>query len=201
MPNSAGLILLAAGGSTRLGRPKQLLRFQGQSLLGRAASAALASCCRPIVVVLGAEADACRAEIADLPVSVTINSAWQRGMGSSLRAGLESLRATPSETAPFEPAAVVLMLVDQPGVDAELLDRLVAAWRETGRPIVASAYEQTLGVPALFSCERFEQLRTLPDDVGARGLIRDAPPSDVAVVEAPQGARDIDTPVDSALLE
>src|SRR5215475_6610558 len=81
---SVALLLLAAGGSTRMGRPKQLLEYRGRPLLRHSVEQALGSRCRPVVVVLGAEADACRAAIQDAPVDVMINHAWAEGMGSSI---------------------------------------------------------------------------------------------------------------------
>ena len=144
------VIILAAGASVRLGQPKQLLRFRGLSLLRHATETALGSVCRPVLVVLGAFADRLQAELAALPVTVVINSAWAEGMASSIRAGL---RVVASE-APG-PDAVVIMLCDQPLLTSRMLDQLVRVHRLEARGIVAAAYEETLGVPALFSRRYF----------------------------------------------
>src|SRR5947199_10804400 len=86
-----GLLLLAAGGSARMGAAKQLLRCEGQTLLRRAAETALASVCRPVIVVLGARCDALRPELHGLPVEITENPDWALGMGSSISAGVQAM--------------------------------------------------------------------------------------------------------------
>jgi molybdenum cofactor cytidylyltransferase len=184
-----GLVLLAAGGSTRLGHSKQLLRWNGRSLLRRAAETALASGCHPVVVVLGAGADAHRAELEGLPVRDVENTRWREGMGGSLRLGMEALREEPSLE------AVVLMVCDQPAVDAEHLRALMRARQEQGRPVVASGYGGTVGVPALFDRSLFAELEALPASAGARPLLTKEP-GRVAVVPLPGGELDVDTPED-----
>lgn len=112
-----GLLLLAAGVSSRLGsEPKQLLAYEGESLLRHAARTALASSCLPIIVVIGAHRERIEAEIADLPVEIIFNEAWAAGMASSIRAWMEYLVAHAA------PRAVVLMLCDQPHVSASLIN-------------------------------------------------------------------------------
>jgi molybdenum cofactor cytidylyltransferase len=119
-------IVLAAGASTRLGegRSKQLLRYQGRTLLRHSVEQALASSCRPVIVVLGAEVERCQRELAGLDVQVAINPAWAEGMGSSIRAGMISLTAA----APGA-RAVVITLCDQPLVGAAFIDRLVQRYQ------------------------------------------------------------------------
>jgi CTP:molybdopterin cytidylyltransferase MocA len=120
--HAVAAIVLAAGASTRLGegRSKQLLRFQGRTLLRHAAEQALASSCRPVIVVLGAEVERCQRELAGLDVHVTINAAWADGMGSSIRAGMTALNAAAPDA-----RAVVITLCDQPLVTGAFIDRLV----------------------------------------------------------------------------
>ena len=92
MPD-VGIVLLAAGGSTRMDRPKQLLPIAGQSMLRHAAAAAVGSGCTPIVVVLGAGADSLQKELSGLPVTLAVNDIWQRGLGGSIRCGMRALLA------------------------------------------------------------------------------------------------------------
>ncbi len=185
-----GLVILAAGGSTRLGRPKQLLPYRGRSLLRHTAETAVASVCRPVVVVLGAHAANMEGETCGLPVRVVENSLWRQGMATSLRRGLQAL-----ETGDAGTAAVVIALCDQPLVTVQVIDALVLAYRTEGRPIIASAYAGCLGVPALFDRSLFPELRALTGDEGARRIItRHA--KDVHGVPLPGGALDLDTPED-----
>ncbi len=185
-----GLILLAAGGSRRLGSPKQLVAdAQGRSLVRRAAETALASACRPVVVVLGASAEAVEVELAGLPVTITINPEWQTGLASSLQAGLNTLAEVQT------PDAVVVMLCDQPQVTSALLDSLLDAYAGTEHEVIASEYGGTLGVPALFGPALFGALALLTGDEGARRVIKNyAGP--MTRVPFPEGVYDIDTPLD-----
>jgi len=113
-----------------LGQPKQLLSFRGRSLLRHAAETALASVCRPVVVVLGAFAERLNGELSGLPVTVAMNLQWAEGMSSSIRAGLKALAAESAG-----PNAVVIMLCDQPLVSAQFLNRLVAVHQSSGKGI------------------------------------------------------------------
>lgn len=185
-----GLVILAAGASTRLGWPKQLLHYRGRSLLRHVAETAAGSVCRPIVVVLGAHAAKLEAELRGLPVRVVVNLLWRAGMATSLRRGVEALEAGEEFI-----AAVVITLCDQPLVTASAIDALVHAYRSVGRPIVASAYAGILGVPALFDRSLFPELLALEGEEGARRIIaRHA--EDVRGVPFPEAVLDIDTPED-----
>ena len=181
-----GAIVLAAGGSSRLGAPKQLLTFRGETLVRRAAKAALESVCDRVVVVVGNHAQQMRQEMGDLPVLVVENEDWQSGISSSIRAGLGQISSQDG---------VVITLCDQPFMTAAVLNELISTHRETGRAIVASAYGTTRGVPAFFAPELFNELASLTKDEGARRIIA-SHPEKVATVEFPQGAIDIDTPED-----
>jgi molybdenum cofactor cytidylyltransferase len=117
-----GAVVLAAGPSTRMGRPKQLLQFSGQTLVRRAASVAVEAGCRPVVVVTGAHAVATREALSGLDVQEAKNQEWPSGISSSIRVGVEAVGRTSPST-----AAILLMLCDQPFVTQELLARIVAA--------------------------------------------------------------------------
>jgi molybdenum cofactor cytidylyltransferase len=161
------VVVLAAGGSRRLGTPKQLVRWRGRTLLRRAAEAALACGCGPVTVVLGADAPTMRAELEDLPVHVAVHRRWRAGLSSTLRAGVRAARAA---SAGGGPDAILFLTCDQPYVTAPLLRRLVRRFRR-GASITASAYDRTLGVPAVFAREFFGDLRTLSGDQGAKRLL------------------------------
>jgi len=205
---AVAIVVLAAGGSNRLGTPKQLLRWRGRTLLRRAAETAVASVRRPgtsagrvggatavplgpVVVVLGAEARAMRAELDGLAAHVAVNRRWRDGLASSLRSGL---RAAIAASGRGGPAAVLIVTCDQPYVTPRLLRSLVQRFRR-GAPIVACAYAGTLGVPALFGRTFFGELASLEGDGGAKPVIerhRDV----VRIVAFERGAADVDSPGD-----
>lgn len=191
---ASGLMILAAGSSSRLGQPKQLLPFRGRSLLRHAAETALASVCRPVVVVLGAFAERLTGELSGLPVTVAVNRQWTEGMSSSIRAGLKALGVESAG-----PNAVIIMLCDQPLVSARFLDRLVAVHQASGRGIVAAEYAGEGGVPALFSRAYYGELAALRGSRGAQALIvRYA--KEGARIALPEAARDVDRLEDMLLL-
>lgn len=194
-PAGVGAVILAAGASTRMGVPKQLLQFGGETMLRRAASVALKAGCRPVVVVTGANATQSRKALRGLDVREAENPQWESGISSSVRVGIEAVvTASPGTT------AVVLMLCDQPFVTREIIARLVAAHIETGRSIVASLYGGSYGVPALFGKVHFAELRTLKGDAGAKRVIQKHLPK-VHLLPFPEGEIDIDTPDDLARLQ
>lgn len=188
--NAIAAVILAAGASTRMGTPKQLLLYQGQSLLRRVTETAIAAHCSPIFVVLGAYSAQIRCELRDLPVQVVENLEWQRGMGSSIRHGIQAL----IETSPLVEAAI-LLLCDQPFVSVPTIHQLESVYRSTNNPIIASSYQNTIGVPALFHSTLFLELTGLTQAEGAKKVIQRHINS-VVTVEFPQGAIDLDTPND-----
>ncbi len=187
-----GVVILAAGSSTRMGTPKQLLELNGQPLLVRAVEAALASPTWPVVVVLGAHAEKIRPVLARLPVLVTENPAWTEGMAASIREGITMLQQFSRGL-----DAAVVALCDQPAFSAEVIAQLIATQRTTGRSIVAARYAGRNGAPALFLHEHFPTLAHLTGEEGARALLNDDP-SRVASVDLPALATDLDTPADFA---
>jgi len=178
-------ILLAAGASTRLGHPKQLIEIDGETLLRRAARALLATSPRELVVVLGHDASTMQSTIDDLPLRCVIASGYARGMSASLRAGVAAL-----DTAS---AGALVALTDQPALDVAHLLALRDAWRTTPLRAAASAYGGVLGVPALLPRAWFAEIAQLGGDTGARELLRTR---DAIAIEAPALARDIDRPAD-----
>lgn len=178
-----GAVVLAAGNSSRLGQPKQLLLYQGQTLVWRAAGAALGAGCAPVAVVVGSERKKVADSLPDLEVIILPNESWRRGIGTSIHAGVATLE---------DCDALIILACDQPHVDATLIRRLIARHQETQKPMVASAYAGTLGVPALFARECFEKLLLLGENEGAKTLLTDQ----VERVNFPEGAIDIDTPPD-----
>lgn len=180
-------MVLAAGAATRMGRLKQLLPYRGKTLVEHAAEQALAAGLHPVVVVTGAEAASVRAALTERLVQLVENSAWQLGIGSSIRSGMEFV---------LDGAAVCILLADQPYVEAWHLREMQKLLEESDALAVAAEYNGTLGVPAFFRRELFGELQTLEPVTGARALLcRHATPFPL-----PEAAIDIDTPEDFAKL-
>ncbi len=179
-------VILAAGASTRLGEPKQLVRLGGETLLERAVRVAREAGCAPVVVVLGAEAERIRAGCELDDAVVAINHQWREGMATSILTGLRAVRVGIGAVSDGDAVAggVVLMTCDQPAVTAEHLRALMA----TGE-VTASEYAGRRGVPAYFPSTSFAALEELTGDAGARELLRGA-----RTVELPGGELDVDTP-------
>jgi molybdenum cofactor cytidylyltransferase len=190
-----GAVLLAGGSSSRLGRPKQLIKFGGMSLLRRAASAATGAKCSPVIVVTGASAEECSSELDGLDVHEVVNSKWSTGMASSIRAGIRALTTAAPQT-----SAAVILLCDQPHVSPEIIENLLEKYRSTNAPVVASSYgKDGYGVPALFERSLFPELLELEGDIGAKRVITKWH-SAARFLPFPQGEVDIDTPEDVANL-
>ena len=187
-------IVLAAGRSSRLGRPKHLLPVNGEPLLRYTLRRILASSLARVIVVIGPEPDAIREAIADLPVDVVVNPDAALGQSTSVATGIRALGP--------ETKAVVMLLGDQPGIDPAVVDALTAAWRESGAPVVAPRYEGGIGNPILFDRSLFPALLRLRGDTGARSVVRahEREGTLQTVTIAGPAPPDIDTEADYAAL-
>jgi molybdenum cofactor cytidylyltransferase len=217
--SNIGAVILAAGESSRLGGPKQLVHFRGKSLVRRIVDVAGAGGCEPILVVTGSDAtaetsmrtphlnplpfgrgeqkttsrtliDLIARELKQTSATLVENENWCRGIGTSIRRGVQSLIDNASNL-----ESIVVLVCDQPFVDARVIKGLIELRQKTNKSIVASAYSGTLGVPALFDRSCFGELLALSDDTGAKSIIlrnRER----VAEFPFPEGAIDIDTVAD-----
>lgn len=193
--NNIGIVVLAAGASIRLGKPKQLLQFNEKSLLGHVADAAVNSNANNVIVVLGANADMIAKEIDKIKFHVIVNAEWEEGMASSVRIGLKTLqKLSPSVD------AVIFMVCDQPFVTSSVLNDLINTQNATGKAIVTCNYGETIGPPALFHKSLFPELMQLRGDAGARKIIQQHG-DDVATVLFTKGKIDIDTKEDYEALQ
>ncbi|GGK68573.1 NTP transferase domain-containing protein [Rufibacter glacialis] len=189
-----GIIILAAGASSRLGQAKQLLCFQGKTLLHRTIQAALDSHLGPVLVVLGANADTILDQGISPEIQQVHNPQWEEGMASSIRAGIASLQQQHPTT-----TGALLLLCDQPFVSPWLLQQMVQEKKERQKRIVACAYQDTLGAPVLFDRSLFASLLLLKGQEGAKKLLS-LYPAETTSIAFPQGGIDIDTQADYAAL-
>jgi len=188
--NSCGIVILAAGASTRLGKPKQLLQYRGKTLLAHAINEAVNSNADAIVVILGKNADQFKKEIDDRKVRVAVNSSWEEGMASSLRLGLGTLL----NDKPYIDA-VIFMVCDQPHVLSSILNELIVTQQKSTKQIVTCNYGDSIGPPALFHKKYFKDLMKLSGDTGARKIIQQNM-NDMTTILFPEGEIDIDTEED-----
>jgi molybdenum cofactor cytidylyltransferase len=188
------LIILAAGASSRLGQPKQNIIFRDKTLLQHAIEVALQTSCKPIVVVLGANATVIHPSIINNEVILVQNNEWPEGMASSIRSGINAAyKAIP------ELSAAIIMLCDQPYITPALLTQLIQQQKVTGKKIIACSYNNTIGAPALFHQSLFPDLLSLKGTEGAKKIFM-VYPNEVLSISFPSGAIDIDTPDDVAAL-
>ncbi|MDR7132371.1 molybdenum cofactor cytidylyltransferase [Algoriphagus sp. 4150] len=184
-----GIIILAAGESSRLGYPKQIAQFKGKTLLQLAIDAANDSKADKRVLVLGAFRDEIKKTFPGASIPNIPNPHFQKGMSSSIKIGLEYMLKFD------KPDQVIIMLCDQPFVDAKILNKLIATQKKEGKGIVACAYSKTIGVPILFGEAYFKELMELTGDEGAKNIAL-AHEDDLVTVSFPKGKVDIDTEED-----
>jgi molybdenum cofactor cytidylyltransferase len=185
------VILLAAGGARRMAQPKQLLPIGGKPLLRHVVDACLSPLARPFIVVLGAQADRVRPCLSGAEVAIVVHAAWAEGLGSSLRAGLDALRA-------LDPQArgVIVALADQPNFSRRSIELLLAEQARSGRTIVATELDGIVMPPVYFGSEHFAELAALTGDAGARSLLQ-RQRRQLATVRL-EAMVDLDTPEDYA---
>jgi molybdenum cofactor cytidylyltransferase len=184
------ILILAAGPSSRLGQPKQQLLIDGAPLLIRTVATALGSNIGKVYVVIGYGEEAHRKLLSGSPVEIIVNPDWEKGMGSSLKAGLNFLLTQNNSL-----KGIVVMVCDQPLLTPTHLQQLTHTFKQTKSDIVASYYTGTAGVPALFSQALFRDLRLIGDTEGAKKIIQHNLHK-TSTVPFEGGAIDIDTPED-----
>lgn len=189
---NVGIVILAAGASSRMGVPKQLLHVDGQSLLKRITEMAIDTPCYPVVVVLGANRSMTRKELERMPITIIDNPHWEGGMSSSIKMGLVGSYMTFKSL-----EAVIFLTVDMPLVSVDLIKKMIdkAEDKDDKRDtpdIVACEYEGQLGIPVLFKRSLFNDLLELSGDSGAKKIIL-ANKEKTATVDFPEGKIDLDT--------
>jgi molybdenum cofactor cytidylyltransferase len=183
------LILLAAGESSRLGTPKQLLMYKGKNLLQHTIDLTQ-TVGLDTVAVLGAYSEQILTQIGTLDLKVVENTDWREGLASSVRCGLEHVLSLNPDA-----EAVILLLCDQPLLTAETIRQLLEKYHESGLPIIHCNYGDTTGPPTLFHKSLFHYLMQLKGHEGAKKVVNTFPDK-VALVEFPDGKWDIDTAED-----
>jgi molybdenum cofactor cytidylyltransferase len=184
-----GIIILAAGSSSRMGKSKQLLDVDGEPLLRRMVRVALGVEPDEMIVVLGSNHEEHQKVIEDLPIKTVYNSNWKKGMGSSIKTGVgHLLHQFPSVN------AAMILVCDQPLLTTFHLKKLKHAFISSVTPVVAMAYSNTVGVPSIFAKSLFDDLINLPDDKGAKLVIEKS--SSLLTIPFPEGSMDLDTPED-----
>lgn len=188
-----GIIILAAGTSSRMGVPKQLLLIEGKTLIKRVVEVAIDTSCYPIVTVLGANKELIKKELSKVPITIIDNPQWEKGMSSSIKMGLAGTYMTLKEI-----DAIIFLTVDMPFVSANLINEMIKKATENKEiSIVACQYENqkgtsTLGIPVLFKRDLFNDLLELTGDEGAKKIVLKNKDK-TALIDFPEGKIDLDT--------
>ncbi|GAA3783328.1 nucleotidyltransferase family protein [Flavobacterium ginsengiterrae] len=185
--DKTGIIILAAGSSSRLGRPKQLLQYNESTLLKNTVTEALKVPNSFVIVVTGSNKEIIEKELDSYSISICFNPEWETGMASSIAKGIQELNS--------ENTQCILAVCDQPFVNASVFENLINESKKSGKRIAASSYSETLGTPVLFHQKYFEELRDLKGNEGAKKLITNYS-EDVISVPFEKGNIDIDTEED-----
>lgn len=193
---NTGIILLAAGSSTRMGSPKQLLLYQGKTLLERIVDTSLQVFDNnKIILVLGANHSEIAFQIKDKITLISVNEEWKSGMASSIKAGLQTLLNHFPEM-----ERCFISVCDQPYLSSEVFIEMLKLADYSSKEIIAAEYAGTIGVPVLFSKKYFKKLQHLSGEQGAKKIIQQNM-DDVNIFTFDEGAIDIDTPSDYANLK
>jgi len=188
--NSTGIIILAAGSSSRFGSTKQLVHFKGKTLLQHTIEEATEAGAEPIVVVTGANADEVSKEIKSEKAEIVFDKDWEQGIASGIVIGLKMVITLDNKI-----EKVIIAVCDQPFISSSLFQQLYQKQNEIAKYIVACCYADTIGTPALFTQKYFDVLMKLKGDEGAKKLMKTYS-EDVAMVDFPKGYIDIDTKED-----
>jgi molybdenum cofactor cytidylyltransferase len=185
MTEKLSILILAAGNSSRLGRPKQLVEFEGKTLIERITETAL-SVSEDVLIVLGGNAELIFPKLERFKdtISTVFNPAWKEGMGSSIRFGVEKLEEKSD--------LILILLSDQPFISKVLLQNMLQTYANSQNPIVACVYNNTLGVPILFDNSVFPELLKLSGDKGAKSFLHHYE-NRISTIDFPEGIIDIDT--------
>jgi molybdenum cofactor cytidylyltransferase len=192
--SKAGIVILAAGNSSRLGKPKQLLPYRGKTLLSHVVVEALAASLQPVVLVTGAYHLEIEDTLRGQPVEFAYNPDWETGMASGIVTGLQrALHSDPNL------AALLVAVCDQPYISASVFRSMVEQQSVSGKGLIACRYSEALGTPVLFDRHYFNELSELTGETGAKQLLKRYP-ADVSEVPFPKGDIDIDTQEDLTAL-
>jgi molybdenum cofactor cytidylyltransferase len=186
--SKTGIIILAAGSSSRMGEPKQLMMYKNKTFLQHIIGEAKNANLEPVICVTGCQSDLITKSISRMEVTIVNNTHWREGIGSGISAGIKQLLLSDVDS-------VILAVSDQPYVSSDLF-RTMVAWKDkSGKGIVACSYAGTLGTPVLFSKDYFSRLKSLNGNQGAKNIVKLNLP-DVCPVEFEKGSVDIDTKQD-----
>lgn len=194
LPENVGAVILAGGSSSRLGQPKQLIKYRNKPLLQNIIDHIQVLSFTSKVLILGAHAEEIKKKINTGEFKVFINEEWEEGIASSIRKGvIYSLKITP------DLEHILFLLSDQPFVTSELIQKLLDTHKKQGKTITGCRYDNTVGVPVIFNKNMFQELCHLKGDRGAKVLIKKYPDK-VAAVSFDLGSVDIDEPEDYSKL-
>jgi molybdenum cofactor cytidylyltransferase len=188
--DNVGVVVLAAGSSSRLGQPKQLIKYKGKPLLQNILDHSQVLSFKSKVLILGAYAEEINENIDTGEFKVIINEQWEEGIASSIREGVRSSwEINPNLE------NILFLLSDQPFVTSALIKELLDTHKKEGKTITGCRYDKTVGVPVIFNKNMFQELCHLNGDRGAKVLIRKYPDK-VAAVSFDLGSVDVDEPDD-----
>jgi molybdenum cofactor cytidylyltransferase len=185
---NTGIIILAAGASTRMGQPKQLLEIGKKTMLKTIIEHSLESDCFPVVVVIGANKKQIAHELDAMPITIIDNPRWETGMASSIKMGLVGAYMTFKEL-----DAVIFLTCDQPHINSEIINELIKKAKENPETLaVASQYAEQIGIPALFKRPLFTELLELSGDEGTKKVLL-RHDSEINTIAFENAAIDLDT--------